>query len=307
MADVAVLWRGAGADEVAYSKCGRILAVRTQTAVSLYLQTFKKDDATGKQVLAGVARIIQFPTTGAGLFWAYERMTQARRLALPGPDGVKVLDIHPADFSVTVSSTPPTMKHVTAVGWHDSGAQFLAGTVNGDICLFTPGVGFDPNNKDTINSTGEREFRMVHTMPLKDGYLSVDIENPEGHEVVHWPPPPRSERPHMVTGLSWLDNSRFAVCHTGTALQARLEEDVPKGEDPDEEVEVVLQTTSIVEFTADFTLISLVVAGHANRRKITGDMYGRQFFCRIPCWDYYSKWRTDRNPMTDTLVDKIKR
>ena len=112
--------------------------------------------------------------------------------------------------------------------------------------------------------------------------------------------------PCAPTGLAWLAPETFAVCHTGVTIGQPLDEDAQGGGGDDDEREVVLQTVTIAEISSDSgATVTKVVSAHADRKRVGTADTAAQFCVRIPDWDYYSKWKSNANPMTDELKSTI--
>jgi hypothetical protein len=106
----------------------------------------------------------------------------------------------------------------------------------------------------------------------------------------------------LQSGLAWLAPETFAVCHTGVTVGQPLEEDGGTGDDCD----VVLQTVAIADMSSDFgATVTKVVTAHADRKRVGTAEGATQFCVRIPDWDFYSKWRSNTNPMSDELKGNI--
>jgi hypothetical protein len=106
----------------------------------------------------------------------------------------------------------------------------------------------------------------------------------------------------LQSGLAWLAPETFAVCHTGITVGQPLEEDDGTGDDCD----VVLQTVTIADMSSDFgATVTKVVTAHADRKRVGTAEGATQFCVRIPDWDFYSKWRSNTNPMSDELKGNI--
>ena len=106
----------------------------------------------------------------------------------------------------------------------------------------------------------------------------------------------------LQSGLAWLAPETFAVCHTGVTVGHPLEEDGVT----DDECDVVLQTVAIADMSTDFgATVTKVVTAHADRKRVGTAEGATQFCVRIPDWDFYSKWRSNTNPMSDELKGNI--
>jgi hypothetical protein len=294
---------------VAYSVDGTILAVRHRSTVLLYKQRFQSVDALNVEVLGAVDSLAMpsdWVAQATCMSWASHTATGVHRLVVGFASGVKVLDIDPGNGATTITSVKAQMPCCTAVGWQQDGMGFLAGFADGSVWVFCPPVGTEPPPGGEPAEGGGRFMNPTSRILLKGGYRAKDVDGSDELTVLAWPDPLPQTHGMIVTGVAWLGDRTFVVCHTGTTMGMPLEEDM--GPDDDEsERPVVLQTATFAEWHQKFAVVSKIVSGHADSMSIKDiKMASSQFACRIPDWDYYSKWRTDRNPMTPGLAASIK-